>query len=126
MDKKELRIGNFIYNDIGTAATICTIGKNTIEVDLGNGWCTVFAPRPIELTEQWLINFGFEKSGNIYRKSELDFGTTISNSFDGWVISHVATRKSIKYVHELQNIYFDTVKASLVKMTPDYKFIQTK
>jgi len=70
--------------------------------------CTLFLENiePIPLTEEWLLKFGFEiKQGrfgneywgkiNLYTSSD----KKIVFCFDGYL-------KGIKYVHQLQNLYF--------------------
>ncbi|WP_185246654.1 hypothetical protein [Chryseobacterium bernardetii] len=66
---------------------------------------------PIELTEQWLIKFGFEdKYLTIDKKISSDFTMSlIPDKEDGYYFMPHAILKwgvDLKYVHQLQNLYF--------------------
>jgi hypothetical protein len=107
MKVQELRLGNLIYNTKG-------------EVDVVNMDALKYMLRypdplcqagPIPLTEEWLLKFKFglypwgyvfyinEEFGvliRISRKPELSFWLEVGNGL----------RSYIKYVHQLQNLYF--------------------
>lgn len=71
---------------------------------------------PIPITEEWILKFGFkDRSGDLQNK--MGYGVEINNAMEivwyrqgsqtlfqtignGFIIKHV------KYVHELQNLYF--------------------
>ena len=69
---------------------------------------------PIQLTEEWLLKFGFDKSikmsystgvevtFNVYEKSILTYNS-IQNC---WWINDLILYMQPEYVHELQNLYF--------------------
>ena len=69
MKAEELRIGNYVrmtrkdYD--GSFLVVCSINKTFAECKLHNelddDWSYKNDIWPIELTEQWLIDFGFEK-----------------------------------------------------------------
>ena len=63
MDSKELRIGNYVYFK-GVEVDVFSIEKNPIDWERVNGVrCEenyVSAIKPIPLTEEWLLKFGFE------------------------------------------------------------------
>ena len=64
--------------------------------------------KPIPLTEEWLLKFGFEESENCY---ELEINGSISIFFAGYLgvmIDGVFSflDKDQFYVHQLQNLYF--------------------
>lgn len=105
-----LKLENWILDDLGNPAQVCTLGKNTIETRLENGWQTAFNPRPIPLTEEWLLKFGFEeKSTHLYRRVTNDFAfafqiSRISNN--GWCSPLFGMRHPVQYVHQLQNLYW--------------------
>ena len=119
MDIRELRIGN-CYDQFGN---IHQADWTTIK-DLSNApdsqlWC-----KPIPLTEEWLLKFGFEivhvknkhyiiNDPNGYKDShKISILQTLNNQ---WYIAfsdnlggykdYIPTTK-IKYVHQLQNLYF--------------------
>lgn len=56
----------------------------------------------IPLTEEWLLKFGFERneSGNYDKRLELFYGGNLYRFRQGW------TNVELKYVHQLQNLYF--------------------
>lgn len=105
---KELRIGNLF---IGYNKQVFEWGlfhfdllNNGIEVD-------EIIQSEIPLTEEWLIKFGFEKDNEYkyfvkeiktYKEFILDFSTQ-SNS---WFLCDTDVDTDIKYVHQLQNLYF--------------------
>jgi hypothetical protein len=64
--------------------------------------------QPIELTEEWLLKFGFILNSNRYYLGDIVYefiNYTISLTADDPYCSHEVKNK-IKYVHELQNLYF--------------------
>lgn len=70
---------------------------------------------PIPLTEEWLLNFGFEKSEELFRldKYWVEFRNFDSCGmmvlFGCFQFKKIYITKSvdtIKYVHQLQNLYF--------------------
>ncbi len=102
MEATELRIGNYIYygfeNRVWQVSPISISGieNNTVKSE------------PIPLTEEWLVNFGFTKTGHYYwdvlyfELTELGNGKYI-NSVNGHEYDHGI---EIQYVHQLQNLYF--------------------
>jgi len=101
MKASELRIGNFILNENnqivevdGTRITFLQDGKVKY--------------RPIEITEEWLLKFNFINGG---------LGLMKSLNNDVWVeysgksifitcFSALIATEKIKYIHQLQNLYF--------------------
>ncbi len=94
MVKEELMINN--YGDWNRYASM---GVGTFQIQIGHMNYASFID-PIKLTEKWLIDFGFKKIQK------------------DWYLNHffIHTRKrgfvwrastpNIKYVHQLQNLYF--------------------
>jgi hypothetical protein len=112
MKAEELRIGNY-YNKNGEIEQITP--NDIIEVwESERIWC-----KPIPLTEEWLLKFGFEK-----RSKEKEFfiehfyilGYTVVNrsqwkkdmSLEGFGINQCDNYipVDLKHVHQLQNLYF--------------------
>ena len=61
--------------------------------------------KPIQLTEEWLLKFGFEKDNelNFVKFSfKVHFWSNYNSYMYGWIGGNI----EIKYVHQLQNIYF--------------------
>jgi hypothetical protein len=124
MKANELRIGNY-YNYNGE---ILRVEPSVIE-DLCDSeeknWC-----KPIPLTEEWLLKFGFEKQVMNYSKNIDLFGGGKKLCFSGdylYIIdsekqntipTDVVTiwNKDVKkefYVHQLQNLYFSLMDEEL-------------
>ena len=117
MDAKELRIGNWILDHEADpkktiyyqVEEIQRLSNNkslnqTLGVTYRKGSCWTCDVEPIPLTEEWLVKFGFDNLGDY-----------------GWGIGyfHIRFRNihkfhfplenrlvRIKYVHQLQNLYF--------------------
>lgn len=114
MEAKELRIGNYVYFDSDDYEIVEGI---YIEHDgFSNLQDKVFVStenlegeliedfKGIPLTEQWLIDFGFENDNTaewIYRKGDL-----MVNIGNHWTWHYMfKTIRDIKHVHQLQNLY---------------------
>jgi len=67
MKANELRIGNFLFHDkngfISVLGTSSHCGD--FKLDTLNAWVYLKNCAPIPLTEQWLLDFGFEKYDNV-------------------------------------------------------------
>lgn len=116
----DLRIGNLV--ECFGAREVIAIKKHKIKVQheskQGNfiiEWCpiTSLSLKPILLTKEWLLKFGFS---NIQYNKEID-----CNIYSGWDFGSICIQYprgieahiflgnypvAIKYVHELQNLYF--------------------
>ncbi|PCH95876.1 MAG: hypothetical protein COB83_07160 [Gammaproteobacteria bacterium] len=93
LEAKELRIGNkAIYVITGEIITV------TIS------WIKKAGDRlkPIPLTEEWLLKFGFQLNDNVAR-----FRALVIYKQDGiWWFDIVLNSVEIKHVHQLQNLYY--------------------
>ena len=121
MKAKDLRLGNYVLsnlpqtnheNDYYTVDLILLEIFDSVEVE------------PIQLTEEWLIKFGFEKDREVYNlgipvfvknnfriwdnrdKVEYEKILGYSDSSDFKFIYSKNIQPYIKYVHQLQNLYF--------------------
>jgi hypothetical protein len=130
MKTSELRIGNWIFEDEGTLCKIIGLKPfpDSIRCDEEEG-CNIlidiyphdgsikvgyivesFLCKPIPLTEEWKLKFGFEKTEwdnfNSFRLSIGNNDYTIVLYTDGnCEVGDIITCK-IEYVHQLQNLYF--------------------
>jgi hypothetical protein len=103
MKASELRIGNWGHSGI-TKEDFIIEAHDIVNISGGfdNG-----KVQPIPLTEEWLVKFGFVKNNSgFYEQKRFtyhpEYGWKIlSQWIKGWV--NVA---EIKYVHQLQNLYF--------------------
>lgn len=141
MNATELRLGNLVYGNVNSD-TVCTItGINkydgittTVHASCNiDGYSGISATQeefhPIPLTEDWLEKFGLtkkylenpfqdggfeldEKGNKWYSWIKNAFNLEIQSNGEIWfeVYGHY---NHIKYVHQLQNIYFALVKEEL-------------
>jgi hypothetical protein len=108
MKASELRLNNYVLEDgqVVLLSTNYDLFKCLVNVDRGIGF------EPIPLTEEWLLKFGFVKSKvssqfdkeklTIQIANELEYHKKGRVYFNSWAI----LEESIKYVHQLQNLYF--------------------
>ena len=99
MKANELMIGNYLMEL--TSNDIFQVSESYYQALNVNLECS----RPIPLTEQWLLDFGFEyELGNCWqnwtRISLQKVGVCYLVDFDN------VTMIGINYVHQLQNLYF--------------------
>jgi hypothetical protein len=115
MEVNELRIGNRIkfwgtedyvfeirFQESGKGYFVDTFSYQNIPIDEIEG---------IVLTEEWLLNLGFECRE--YFKMKDDF--LIKLQYDGYVLigNKYAIGKTFKYIHQLQNIYLSLTDKEL-------------
>jgi len=92
MDNKELRIGNLVF-DLEEKENTEVI-QWTFESDYFTSL------KPIPLTEEWLIKFGFVVAKTRWRKGAV----VLSKNDNGYLFKTTAI--NIKHLHQLQNLYF--------------------
>ena len=102
MKANELRIGNYVYYNDDNDILIIKMIRNR-DYDF----------YPIPLTEDWLLKFGFEDNKYNDQILIIPFRTASQGNFPGeWEVILLASapyslRHRIKYVHQLQNLYFE-------------------
>lgn len=134
MNPKELRLGSLIDFDFAGIKPVQSIFQNEVEGDMettitfydkdegkeaNSGLtvkCSLNTVKPIPLTEKWLLNFGFK-----YRNEERGDGCIMDLENDqwkyrismgkawqgkGWAYMGAPSSQDMKYVHQLQNLYF--------------------
>ena len=105
MKANELRIGNLVDWDEKTIRSkVKGIHPSGNYLHLDNGWVQLSRCEPILLTEEWLVRFGFEKltkGGSIYKLKDFHV-----QDFSPLGIYECNNHIEIKYVHQLQNLYF--------------------
>ena len=131
INPKELRIGNYVYNDENVVQKIALVQTKYYALHKGQYDCSTAITEdatdyyetiinPIYLNEKWLLDFGFEKreAGEdedyvvYFEKSKL----TICNFGDGFVLSNAFSpglRVQLKYVHQLQNLFYFIINLDL-------------
>lgn len=97
----ELRIGNLVHTNFEREKQITDIKP----IDFRENYLNLYDPIP--LTEEWLLKFGFEKE-NILSDGTISFKFNPYFYFnplkkEGYICIHTPP---IKYVHQLQNLYF--------------------
>ena len=106
MKANELRIGNYVLGNVFNSKEFL---KTTIE---RTDFCDLSYLRkckPIPLTEEWLIKFGFVKSLDYWVISNKGFfvGITLKEViYPMFDIDNPMLIKTLKHVHQLQNLYF--------------------
>lgn len=115
MKAEELMIGNYLQYE----SQICEV----TEIDYSG--CKLLKPSrfivrydfdeisPIPLTEQWLIDFGFEKLETGFLKTDSFFSVFMDSDFYFWIGNDF--RINIEHVYQLQNIYFALTGKQLTK-----------
>jgi hypothetical protein len=117
MEARELRIGNYVLCR-GAFARVTSISEDGIgyvkQSGIGEGKIPLKLVKPITLTEEWLLKFGFEV--NEFHKNykiKVDYYHHSIKFYENeWVYSNdisdasCHTIASVNYVHQLQNIYF--------------------
>lgn len=110
MEAKELRIGNLfkttISRDRGEAKVVYGVKGNTVYVD--EKYCyDITHVKPIPLTEEWLLKFGFVSGIRYWYHENLNLikGRTI-NGEDIIMSPNNKYVFKVKYVHQLQNLAY--------------------
>lgn len=94
----ELRIGNLVnYND--EYFTVLSISEDWLQLDNEYLNSHIADLQPIPLTEEWLFRFG-------YTEKDFSNGNIIKVINGGYIITTLSN-KEIKYVHKLQNLYYE-------------------
>ena len=123
MKANELRIGNWVncirYSKDGYYTCVEGIGQFGIDPELGyDGLNTTIdytagfnMIEPIPLTKDWLVKFGFDQNNVDIEKYDCKW-YKFSFTLDYWnaqkffVYGYIGGNKTIKHVHQLQNLYF--------------------
>jgi hypothetical protein len=95
MKAEELRIGNYVYDTLGKVNRIDLEAITYIVKEPHN------QVKPLPLTEEWLLKFGFENN----KLGLFDVRKVVDDI--AYHIYFIKTHlKEIQYVHQLQNLYF--------------------
>jgi hypothetical protein len=96
MEANELRIGNWVVNKKL---------HEEIQIDGNFPFDNVFMIEPIPLTEEWLLKFDwFSIDDDRYTFRDIEYYTISNEGSLYFCGSYTCT--DIKYVHQLQNLYF--------------------
>jgi hypothetical protein len=132
MKSTELRIGNLVNSKKHDKIIPCDY-KAIVNAELGgDGFDGGDNITPIKLTEEWLRNFGFEKEMRATDKGVNNYGESglRLEPTGGWINTRerekivvfpdwegkqvIIGRTCMRYVHELQNLFFALTKEELV------------
>ena len=124
MNANELRVGNY-FNVLGEDRVLQGVSNTSANTVLYTYYADFIGLlpiklihlKPIPLTEEWLLKFGFEKGSDIIGDC---FYIELKNN-DDFVI-HIEDDNTflfddnleIKHVHQLQNIYFALTQKELI------------
>jgi len=127
IESNNLRIGNLVHSDFSETniKTVVEIKHKMasvkyIRTDTNEPHQSMVDYErliPIELTREWLLKAGFEgHSTNPYwfRKNDILISENGNLELVSWDRNIFKLNKSIKYVHELQNIFFSLFGEELV------------
>jgi hypothetical protein len=119
MKSSDLRIGNLV--DLGNRiAKVTEINHLAcVVVDLEETQDTIEGYERVKgiiLTEEWLLNFGFEKNNNnqfILMKGSVDI--LFNKDLNGWTCDGINFSINMtEHVHQLQNLYFALTGEELI------------
>ncbi|MDV3982795.1 hypothetical protein CMT48_17140 [Elizabethkingia anophelis] len=125
MKPKELRLGNHIRY----ANVLCTVENiNGNQIETNAVICPIESYNPILLTDEWLIWFDFKVADYekrfqyFFYKGDIKYNNSISVSIHNkfcriYVINQEL--RTIKYVHELQNIFYALTGEELKLQIPE-------
>ena len=103
MKASELRIGNYINGDHIVMGIMLDMIETTKDAEM-----LLENIEPIPLTEEWLTKLGLEFSGLYWEVDSVNF--ELINDGDGYYngvnVGEYSHGIEIKYVHQLQNLYF--------------------
>tara|TARA_R110002020_G_scaffold69158_1_gene180217 strand:- start:9 stop:371 length:363 start_codon:yes stop_codon:yes gene_type:complete len=111
MKASELRIGNWVCNQIHGVGFVEAISGLTVLYSRNYDSIPVEQFEPIPITEEWLLKFGFEHRPSIHNKKvyvdkqkiQLDIRCIGDRFYLGRETEFIS---SFKHVHQLQNLYF--------------------
>lgn len=115
MEANELRIGNYLYPFKDQAHKVVGIVGNLIGLEFEFNMVIqddIKNIEPIPLTEEWLIKFGFRPNKHGYIFDTFRVKNLVTGFFYGYIPVFLDGEEEdiedvqIKYVHQLQNLYF--------------------
>lgn len=117
MKAEEFRIGNLLHDRENRLCRVeelsCREGEREVYAPAVNGPTTALPNKTIPLTEEWLLKFGFREryKSHISVVYEIEEAPEINIRFklfnETCNFRHYGTYiRKIKYVHQLQNLYF--------------------
>jgi hypothetical protein len=109
MKAKELRVGNLIrWISTGEIQSVKDIDTANRKYELINN-VNISDVAGIELTEEWLLNFGFEFEEGVFYKGRIDAENLMGDEYNLRIRidnENSAFLNYVPYIHTLQNLYF--------------------
>lgn len=120
MEVRELRIGNLINKEFKNPLHTYWGIYPMVPQDFIDMEIDLRSYKPIPLTEEWLVKFGFykdsdRKKGNItyyqndFKEDAWEYDIEVDSSNDEiccWLVKEGKAIKRIKYVHQIQNLFY--------------------
>jgi hypothetical protein len=123
MTANELRIGNYLNGKQGHVVVTEIKTNNSVKIhDNTSSFYVGICLMPIELTKEWLLKLGFEFTVDTWYLNgfalwETEWGDDKGATGIGYFYELRAKGmmdKHIKYVHQLQNLYFALTEKELI------------
>jgi len=121
INPRDLRLGNLVEHEVFGVVEVVAIYKHAIDVSKDGKtkeWFAGSIEKPIPLIEEWLLRFGaivyeFDNGlPNQYRIGERLFVIRENQ------ITDYGSSVVLKYVHQLQNLYFSLTQTELTLSNP--------
>jgi hypothetical protein len=119
INPRDLRLGNLVEHEVFGVVEVVAIYKHAIDVSKDGKtkeWFAGSIEKPIPLTEEWLIRFGFETIKgwlDVWRKDGFD-RFDLTSIGDGVYFNDT----QIEFVHQLQNAFFVIEQTELTLSNP--------
>lgn len=128
IDVHDLRIGNWVYDGERTQFPmfVQTIGEDYVYLDFEGNEGDLWESTPeelqgIPLTDELLGKIGFYRNEIWWRKQEEGYAVDVSvglayvqvEKWDGDRVHSRCTCHGVRFVHELQNLFWNTIKQQL-------------
>ena len=121
INQVELRIGNYIiHSEDETIGKIDFFYGNEVFIEEWSfGTTKLKECSLIKITKDWLIKFGYKQKGSFFRFKDSRFVEVLISDEGIDIMVFSVVLKHIKYVHQLQNLYFDLVGSELQLLEAD-------
>ena len=104
---QDLRIGNLVkYNGEFYAIKSFDEEHVVLKDNVSFDYIRYDQIEPIEITEEWLLKFGYEKDGDFFRIKNTRLAEAFIFKEALSICVHSFWLKHIKSIHQLQNLYF--------------------
>ena len=118
MEAKELRIGNYVKDHLGRVQKVSETRSDAYICYLSNGTKLKYklnTTKPIPLTEEWLVKFGFLLDLHHHRRLTYSLNRITTYKQDGVFWCDILWDcLELKHVHQLQNLYFALTNEELI------------